>query len=139
MRLSPACSSPRVQSLVSCMQCRRGGRQVDDWRKQGGTPFTGELMLLPRPFAAALALCLVLAATPAAADNSGTALKVIGAVVTIVGIVTENPALVKWGWGVAFAGDVCGSNAAAARLRRRRFAESANPTIAALRANRPDA
>lgn len=90
---------------------------------------------------ASFALCLVLATSPAIADNSGTALKVIGVVVTAIGIFTDNPALIKWGWATAFSGDVCGSGGAARRLRRRRTAdpELPAPRITTLRVDRPDA
>ncbi len=94
-----------------------------------------------RHLAAGLALCLVLASSPAAADSSGSAMKVVGAIVTAVGLWTNNPELVRWGYGMMFAGDACGRNIATQRLRRRREsdAEGPAPVAHAHRSERPDA
>lgn len=70
--------------------------------------------------AAVVAVCLALMSGPAAADNAGTALKVVGIVVTAVGVWTGNPELMRWGWVITTGGDACGRTAAVDRIRRRR-------------------
>lgn len=85
-----------------------------------------------RHLAASLALCLMLASSPAAADSSSSALKVVGAVVTAVGLWTGNADLIKVGYGLMTAGDACGRNVATQRLRRRRESDAEGPVPLAL-------
>jgi hypothetical protein len=97
-------------------------------------------MFVLRHIAAGLALCLALAAAPAAADNSSTALKLVGLIVTAAGLYTGNADWVRVGWGFFTAGDVCGSTGATARRRRRRDVgdEDPAPLNTSLRVDRTD-